>query len=340
MLRKVLREFKLDGAVQDVQAIAGGLINQTWRVQTPVKRYVLQTVNTNVFARPELIAENTASLAAYFKSHHPHYIFPEQIPTHTGNYLLSLNNQVYRVFSFVENTVTHHHVSHAGQAYEAAAQFGKFTALLASFPQNTLHTTLPHFHDLALRYRQFEAALASGNEQRLQQAHAWVTSLVSRRHIVETYQEICANKDFRLRVTHHDTKISNVLFNPQDEGVCVIDLDTVMPGYFISDVGDMMRTYLSAANEEEQDVEKVQVRREVFEAIRAGYLAYMQPHLTTSELKLFSYAGQFMIYMQALRFLTDFLNNDVYYGEKYPGHNFIRAQNQIKLLEAYEEAFC
>ena len=138
-----------------------------------------------------------------------------------------------------------------------------------------------------------------------------------------------------MRVTHHDTKISNVLFDSNDKGICVIDLDTVMPGYFISDVGDMMRTYLSPVTEEEQDFTKVDVRLEIYEAIVQGYLNSMKNELTEEEKKHFFYAGSFMIYMQALRFITDYLNNDIYYSADYPAHNYTRAANQVILLQKF-----
>src|SRR5690606_24912784 len=136
----------------------------------------------------------------------------------------------------------------------------------------------------------------------------------------------------RIRVTHHDTKISNVLFDKDGKGICVIDLDTVMPGYFISDVGDMIRTYVSPANEEERDFDKIRVRDDVMDALTEGYLEFMGDELTATEKKHTRYSGMFMTYMQALRFLTDYLNDDVYYGARYDGHNRVRAMNQVRLL--------
>ena len=134
-------------------------------------------------------------------------------------------------------------------------------------------------------------------------------------------------------VTHHDTKISNVLFDKSDKGLCVIDLDTVMPGYFISDVGDMLRTYLSPVNEEEKDLSRIEVRDDYFKAIAEGYLSEMKEELSQKEKEHFVYSGKFMIYMQALRFLTDYFKDDTYYGSKYPGHNLVRATNQATLLK-------
>jgi Ser/Thr protein kinase RdoA (MazF antagonist) len=155
------------------------------------------------------------------------------------------------------------------------------------------------------------------------------------KRIVDEY-EICKIR-LKTRCTHHDTKISNVLFDHDDKGLCVIDLDTVMPGYFISDVGDMMRTYLCPVSEEEQDLSKITVRKEFYDAIVSGYLSEMGEELDETEKQYFHYAGEFMIYMQALRFLTDHINNDVYYGAKYEGHNFVRAGNQLTLLQRLME---
>jgi hypothetical protein len=128
-----------------------------------------------------------------------------------------------------------------------------------------------------------------------------------------------------------------VLFDANHKGLCVIDLDTVMPGYFISDIGDMMRTYLSPANEEEKDFSKIEIRQEYFESIWKGYMSEMKDELNREEKSHFIYAGEFMIYMQALRFLTDHLNNDVYYGARYEGQNFVRAGNQMQLLKKLME---
>ena len=157
--------------------------------------------------------------------------------------------------------------------------------------------------------------------------------LIEQKNIADIFSQIQTNGAFRNRVTHHDTKISNVLFNSKDEGVCVIDLDTVMAGYFISDVGDMMRTYLTPVNEEESDFFRIHVREEYFRAIVEGYFSQMKTELSRKEKQHFVYAGKFMVYMQAVRFLTDYLNNDSYYGARYEGHNLVRAGNRFCLLQ-------
>jgi Ser/Thr protein kinase RdoA (MazF antagonist) len=188
-----------------------------------------------------------------------------------------------------------------------------------------------------LRYKQFERSVSTAGKERLTNAATYIDALVFYKGIADEYENILVNPFFKKRVTHHDTKISNVLFDSNNKGLCVIDLDTVMPGYFISDVGDMMRTYLSPAGEEETDFSKINIREEYFEAIANGYLSEMQDELTDTEKDHFIYAGKFMIYMQALRFMADYLNNDIYYGAKYETHNLNRAINQITLLNKLSE---
>ena len=239
----------------------------------------------------------------------------------------------FRIFPFIKNSHTTDVVNSPSQAYEAAKQFGRFTNLLSGFPVDKLKITLPDFHNLPLRYSQFETAIKEGNKERIKQSAAMINFLKDQHEIVTISEQISNNPDFKKRVTHHDSKISNVLFDENNKGLCVIDLDTVMPGYFISDFGDMMRTYLSPVSEEEKDISKIEIREEYFKAIAEGYLSEMGKELTTVEKKYLVYAGKFMVYMQALRFLTDHLNNDIYYGAKYEGQNFIRANNQVDLLK-------
>ncbi|HEU4902162.1 MAG TPA: phosphotransferase, partial [Flavisolibacter sp.] len=196
-----------------------------------------------------------------------------------------------------------------------------------------LKITIPSFHDLSLRYQQFLVALENGNKKRRDETKEEAEALLAHKELVVQFEAIKADPAFKLRVTHHDTKISNVLFDEHDKGLCVIDLDTVMPGYFISDVGDMMRTYLSPVSEEEKDISKIVVREEFYKAVVEGYYAEMKDELSDQEKQSFLFAGKFMIYMQALRFFTDYLNDDVYYGAVYEGQNLVRAQNQLALLQ-------
>ncbi len=318
-----------------VEPFGSGLINRTWKVTAITgEAYILQRLNQQVFIAPEDIAVNIQLVATYLQQHAPAYLFTAPVHALNGTTLVAVEGQgCFRMFPFVKGSVTKDVVATAAEAYEAAVQFGQFTHLLSGFDAAQLHITIPSFHDLALRYQQFQLALEQGNAERIEEAKDLISQVKELVSIEEQFESIRSNPGCKLRVTHHDTKISNVLFNEQGKGLCVIDLDTVMPGYFISDVGDMMRTYLSPVSEEESDYSKIVIRTDIFEAIVHGYYEQMKQDLTAAELDLFVYAGKFMIYMQAIRFLTDYINNDVYYGARYPKHNLVRAGNQLVLLQ-------
>jgi Ser/Thr protein kinase RdoA (MazF antagonist) len=342
MVETVLEAYGISNA--KVEVFGNGLIHRTWKVTAPNGGYILQKVHHGVFKKPGDIAYNIRLIGDYLKEKFPGYFFVRPVSAVDGNDLLFFKDEGYfRLFPFVQGLHSEDTVKTPEEAYEAAAQFGKFTKLLSGFDVAKLKITIPDFHNLGLRYRQFLQSLEKGNREHISQSKELVEALKQNSDTVSTYHSIINNPGFKKRVTHHDTKISNVLFDENNKAICVIDLDTVMPGYFISDVGDMMRTYLSPANEEEKDFNKIMVREDFYKAITEGYAEAMKDELTETEANYFFYAGKFMIYMQALRFLTDHLNNDIYYGAKYEGHNFVRAQNQMVLLQRLtekENVFC
>ncbi len=337
-LTGILSLFGIESAQITAEMIGNGLINQTWKITTENVSYVLQKVNTHVFTNPQLIAENLQIIKAYLSHHHRHYLLVAPLSGVDGSTLVKdKQGRHFRLFHFVPNSHTINFVSSPQQAFEAAKQFAKFTKRLEGFTASQLNITLPHFHDLSLRFRQLKEAVKKADTSTLAKAKELIKEIDKQQAIVATYESVVTNKAIPLRVCHHDTKISNVLFDENNNGLCVIDLDTVMPGYIISDVGDMLRTYLSPANEEEQDMSKIIIRKEVFVAIMQGYLGEMSG-LTEREKELLIYSGKFMMYMQAVRFLTDFLNNNIYYQVAYPLQNWIRAKNQLTLLHHYKEA--
>jgi len=320
-----------------IQPYGDGLINHTWRISTDSRTYILQRVNQAVFKHPEAIDANLRMLKAHVSETHPGYLFVAPLPALSGETLVVHDGGHYRLFPFIDGTHAINVAEKPAEAFEAARQFARFSRLFSDFDAKQLNATLPDFHNLNLRYRQFLKACKTAGTERMSKAMNSIEFARENEHIVDAFNDIVANSRIPLRVVHHDTKINNVLFDNRNKAVCVIDLDTVMPGYFISDVGDMMRTYLSPAGEEEQDTTHVQVRPDFFKAIYEGYIEEMGDIMTPVEKASFIYAGRFLIFMQALRFLTDYLQNDVYYGARYEDHNLRRAENQLTLLKRYME---
>ncbi|WP_336514346.1 aminoglycoside phosphotransferase family protein [Pollutibacter soli] len=338
MMQEVLHSFGFDPEQFELSPLGSGLIHQTWLVKAGgVGSYVLQEVNTSVFKKPGDIAANMDLLEQHLREFHPAYFLPLPIKTLTGKPFVQLKGETFRMFHFVRNSHAFTRCETPQQAYEAARQFGNFTAAFSHFNAEKLNLTIPGFHDLSHRWAQFQYAIKNGSKERLKKNQNDIDLFSKGYSIVETFELIKSDKDFKQHVIHHDTKISNILFDDMDKGICVIDLDTVMPGYFISDLGDMMRTYLSPADEEEKDFSKISIRTEYVEAILKGYLEKMSVCLSEKEIRYCFYSGEFMIYMQALRFMTDHLNNDQYYGARYENHNLVRALNQICLLEQYRK---
>ncbi len=344
-LQALFSRFGLHPPDWHCDAFGTGLINATWvlRDRDGTIKYILQKINHQVFKRPEDIAHNLRVVGDHLALRHPDYLFVHPLSTRDGApFVRSEEGDYYRLFPFIGGSMTLDVVHQPGQAFEAARSFARFSYLLSDLDPTQLRDTLPHFHDLSRRYRAFEAVLGEAADLLKKEAAAEIAFLQSHAYYVSELEALKQSGEFPLRVMHHDTKISNILFDRHDKALCVIDLDTVMPGYFLSDVGDMMRTYLPPVSEEESDFEAVRVRPEYFRAIVAGYLSGMEGGLTSLERRQFLFAGRFMIYMQALRFLTDFLEGDVYYGARYPGHNLVRARNQVALLKSFnasEEVF-
>ncbi|RAW02436.1 aminoglycoside phosphotransferase family protein [Pseudochryseolinea flava] len=328
----VLSHYSVDLSSTAVKPFGNGLINHTWLIDTPTEQFILQRLNERIFKSPDDIASNIEAIRDFLERKHPSYHFVAPIKNKRGATLTHVEEGYFRLFPFVKHSISRNVVDSPKQAFEAASQFGKFTTILHDFPVEQLKITLPDFHNLTLRHQQFVTSQHQGNPERIQQAQHLIEALNNREDILKTFEAIQRDTQFKLRVTHHDTKISNVLFNANDDGLCVIDLDTVMPGYFISDVGDMMRTYLSPVSEEEKDFNLIEIREPFLEAVVKGYYRETQSTLSTIEKEHFFFAGRFMIYMQALRFLTDYINDDQYYPITYSTQNFVRAGNQLSLL--------
>ncbi|RYD77512.1 MAG: aminoglycoside phosphotransferase family protein, partial [Sphingobacteriales bacterium] len=304
-----------------ITQIGTGLINRTYLLSalSEDKKYILQNINTSVFKNPQAIADNLKAVADYLGTNYPDYLFVKPTSTVNGEEMAHIQHEYWRMLPYVPETVSLDFLSEPQQAFEAAKQFGKLSRLLNNFNASILEPTIPGFHDLGLRFEQFMLALKASSAKLKDKAKLQINDALEHKYILNYFNSYSHRPDFPDRVMHHDTKISNVLLNAKTfKGVCVIDLDTIMPGKFISDLGDMMRTYLCAFPENETDLDKIKIRLPYFEAMVKGYLSEMKGILTETEKELILFSGKYIIYMQALRFLTDYLNANIYYPISYP----------------------
>ncbi len=336
---EILNQWGIDSSHVTLSRFGSGHIHQTFLLtvqNTPA--YILQKLNTDVFKAPEAISANIKAISDYLKKNHPEYPFPGAIATYSGSEPLEFNGEAWRLTSFIPNSYSPNELVNPSQAFEAAAAFGKLTRLLNSISLAGFRETIPGFHNLRDRFDQFKVALNQSSGERIAQAENEISFYLENEYLVNIFDEIRLNEFIPRRVQHHDTKINNVLFDKDSHrALAVCDLDTLMPGYFISDLGDMIRTYTSAENEESTNWDQIKVRPEFLQALKEGYLSQMEEFLTPAEKNYIPYSGEFMIYMQGIRFLSDFLNGDTYYPVSHELHNLFRTRNQMILLKDYRK---
>lgn len=334
ILDNILKDFGLGIDQFRVEPINAGYINQTYKL-TGTKSYILQRLNRNIFKKPETVANNIRAAAEYIKQNHPDYLFLSGIKTTSGKEMsYDAEGFPWRLFPYIANTITVNKVETETEAYNAASGFARLTRMLEGIDASLFEPTIDRFHDLSLRYQQFESALANAADDRKEEAADAISACERYIYLVNRYDQLIVSGDLKLRIMHNDTKINNILFDATTrKDVVVIDLDTLMPGYFIYDLGDMIRTFVSPVDEEEKDLSKIKVRKNIYEALVKGYLSEMDAILSDREKSSIEFSGQMMTYIMALRMLADFLNGDIYYQTTYPKQNLIRARNQLRLLD-------
>ncbi len=328
----MLAEYGLQANQFSVRKINTGHINYTFNVSPG---YVLQRINRKIFLEPQILADNLRIASAYLKASTPDYLFLNPIQSLKGKELVyDQHGFPWRLFPYIPNSVTLNEVADAAQAREAATAFGRLSKHLSGCDVTLFKEVIPQFHDLSARFELFKQSLNNSQAETKEAAMDVISGYLRFEYLVDDYQQLIDSGKLKLRVMHNDTKINNVLFDKQTyEALCVIDLDTLMPGYFIYDLGDMIRTFVCPVSEEEKDYSKIVVRKEILDAVMEGYLAEMSEVLTGDELTATPLAGPTMTFMIGLRFLTDYLNGDIYFSTSYPRQNLIRATNQLNLLE-------
>jgi Ser/Thr protein kinase RdoA (MazF antagonist) len=332
-MENILIEYGLDALSYDIEPIGTGHIHQTYLLKGK-ESFVLQRVNKLVFTKPEVIAQNLRITSDYLSAHHPDYLFLSPVKTTTGKEMVyDTEGFPWRMFPYVENTATLNEVTTEAQAFQAAKGFAELTKNLHLIDTNLFKPTIDKFHDLNWRYFQFQMALKKAPADVIQTAKAAIEMAHSFAYLVDQYNTLINSHSLQTRITHNDTKINNILFSSiTQESYCVIDLDTLMPGYFIYDLGDMVRTMVSPVSEEEKDFSKITFRKPIYQALISGYLSQMEDTLSREEKMAMPFAGMMMTYIMALRFLADYLKGNVYYHIAYQEQNLVRAENQLTLL--------
>jgi Phosphotransferase enzyme family len=325
----------------EIEPLGNGLIHHTYKISNPAldKKAILQAINTHVFTRPSDVAGNYLEIYAYLQLHENGVMIPRPLPCRDGSILwVDSDHHHWRATAFVENSYSPMNAMNEDAAYTVAKSFAGFTRSLSGMDVKKLKETIPGFHNLSSRYVQFEEALQKAPVERLIKSTHIISELKQRRQLVEFYENIQNSPDYPDRAMHHDCKISNILFDiGSDQVICPVDLDTTMPGKYFSDIGDMIRTMTCTIDENSVQWEELSIRPAFYEAILKGYLEEAGDIFTKPEKKDIHYSGLLLTYMQTLRFISDFLNGDIYYKTTYPEQNLNRSLNQLLLLEKLEE---
>ena len=340
----VVRQFDQPGECLSVTPYGNGHINDTYRVACHVdghvRRYVLQRINHNVFKDPAALMENIVRVTAHLTSQVAGLDDAERrvlalVSTRDGeNWFCDGSGSYWRAYSFIDRASTYDAVESTTQAFQAARAFGQFQSYLSGLPAPRLNDTIPGFHHTPKRFAALEAAIAADSVNRAKDARAEIEFALAHKPIAG----VLLDAGLPERVTHNDTKFNNVLLDDATgEAICVIDLDTVMPGLALYDFGDMVRTTTSPALEDEQDLSKVNLQFPMFEALVRGYIESTGGFLTKAEKDLLAFSGKLITFETGIRFLADYLSGDTYFKVHREGHNLDRCRTQFKLIESIEQ---
>lgn len=340
----VTKEFQMEGSAKSAAGYGSGHINDTFLVEGD-RPYILQRMNRSIFTHPEEVMENILGVTSFLK---------EKIEKAGGdssretlNVILTKDGksfyrdaagEYWRMYNLVEDAVSFDRVESEQDFYESAVAFGNFQQQLWDYPAETLHETIPGFHDTAARYQTFLKAVEEDVCGRAKEVQEEIAFFKERKDVSQILGKMLAEGKIPLRVTHNDTKLNNIMMDKKTrKGICVIDLDTVMPGLSVNDFGDSIRFGASTADEDERDLSKVSCDLHLFELYVKGFLKGCGGRLTETEIKMLPMGAKVMTYECGMRFLTDYLQGDVYFKIHREGHNLDRARTQMKLVADMEE---
>ena len=347
-LLNIARNFCIEGEISEIKPLGEGFINDTLIVTTvsdETPNYILQRKNKNIFKDIPAMMENIAKVTAHLKAKvtanggDPMREAMTVIPTTDGKlYYKDENDDFWAVSLFINDTLSYQQANTPELAYQGGKGIGLFQSMLSDFKE-PLADILPGFHNIRFRFKQWDETLAKdpvGRKAELAEEISWIES---RREEMLKFWELVENGTIPTRVTHNDTKINNILFTPEGNVLCVIDLDTVLASTCLNDFGDAIRSYTNTGLEDDPNLDNVSMDIAMFKGYAEGYLSETKSFLTPVEKDYLAFSAKYITYEQVLRFLMDYIDGDNYYKIKSPDHNLVRTRAQYKLLQSIEEQY-
>ncbi|MEG0276011.1 MAG: aminoglycoside phosphotransferase family protein [Coprobacillus sp.] len=349
LLEEAINHFDFVGERLTCEPYGSGHINDTYLLEYKIKHMgvvpiILQRMNTHVFKQPIELMENILNVTAFLRDKiienngNPERETLTVILNKSGKpYYQDSENNYWRAYHFIVGATGYDEVKNDEDFYQSALAFGKFQSLLADYPAHTLHETIADFHNTKVRFETFKDAVEKDVCHRAKDVQAEIQFVLEREDVANVLTDMQTRNELPLRVTHNDTKLNNVLIDDKThQGICVIDLDTVMPGLAINDFGDSIRFGASTGAEDEKDLSKIECSMHLFEVYTKGFIKGCDGKLTDNEIKALPIGAKVMTFECGMRFLTDYLQGDTYFKTTYPTHNLDRCRTQFKLVSDME----
>ena len=349
-VEEAIQNFKFEGTLIDTRPYGSGHINDTYLLTFEIAsmgrmKVILQRMNKQIFTKPEELMENIAGVTGHLKKKvlqkggDPEREVLNLIPTKDGKaFLTDENGECWRAYIFITDAVSYDLAEKPEDFYESAVAFGKFQEMLADYPAETLHETIKDFHDTKKRFQTLKNAIEKDSRHRAASVKEEIAFAFQHEYLANVFGELLAKGEVPLRVTHNDTKLNNVMIDLETgRGICVVDLDTVMPGLAMNDFGDSIRFGASTALEDEKDLSKVSCDMELYEIYVKGFLESCGDKLSAKEIEMLPMGAKVMTYECGIRFLTDYLEGDHYFKIDREEHNLDRCRTQFKLVADMEQ---
>ena len=343
-LLHILNQFQIDEDVVAAEPFGNGHINDTLKVTNSKGeiKYILQRINHHIFTNVDMLQNNIYTVTTHIREKLVQKGETDIdrkvltfLPAKDNKYYYFDGESYWRVCLFIPRSKSYEEVT-PELSYEAGKAFGDFQTMLSDLPEGALGETIPNFHNMEFRLQQFNDAVKANAAGRLDEVKELVDEIEKRAKAMCIQEDLYREGKLKKRTNHCDTKVNNIMFDENGKVLCVIDLDTVMPGFVLSDIGDFIRTGANLGAEDDENLDNVEVNLPIFKAYTRGYMETAKAFLSPEEIKLLPYGGRLLTYMQTVRFLTDYINGDTYYKIHSPKHNLQRTKAQFMLLQSLE----